>query len=92
MAGSDFEALVLSIRGAVNDAGSAGIAHSALLKRKGISKFDDRQVAGAIARLDALGDVRLRENAGRGRPGNKYYGRGALPMRPRPIKRRLLQM
>ena len=52
MSGSQFEALVNAVEAAARKAGEKGIPWSHLVKAKGVSKCDDRQVEAAVKRLE----------------------------------------
>lgn len=72
MAGSEFEALVKAIERAIIPAGRVGVTKSELLKRRGISKADDRMVDAALRRLVDLGviwPIEIATGPNGGRPG-----------------------
>jgi hypothetical protein len=72
MAGSDFEALCLAVRREVKATTEEGITHTQLLRKKGISKAADKDVAGAIKRCVDTKQITLRESK-RGRRGKRYF-------------------
>lgn len=53
MAGSEFEAAVQAVERVIAERGEEGIAHSHLLRAKGIGKIDERLLKSALDRLEA---------------------------------------
>jgi hypothetical protein len=77
MAGSEFETALKLIERAICEAGPEGITQSVLKRRKGISKYDDRTIDGAIKRLvetESIYQPSVR-SAGAGRPSMRYVAR-----------------
>jgi Mn-dependent DtxR family transcriptional regulator len=57
MAGSQFEAVVKAILAALRGARGGSLFRADVLKRRGVSKADERVVDGAIKRLQEAGDI-----------------------------------
>lgn len=76
MAGSDFERLHKTILEAIREAGPAGIAHSHLLRRKGVSKAKPKEFDEAIQYLvkaELIAPPRLATGPKGGRPGMRFF-------------------
>ena len=67
MAGNEFEAAVQTVERAIAEKGEAGVAHSVLLRAKGIGAIDERLLKSALDRLESS------DRIWRTGPGAKRY-------------------